>query len=75
MVPKDKKQGLVEDGLDRISEASHFLGISRSSLYELMENGELPFCKIGRSRRVPHRALVEFAARHVCDKVQNTFTT
>ena len=51
------------DGLDRVEEAGRFLKISRSRTYELMDAGELPFVKIGRSRRIPHRALVEFAAR------------
>ena len=51
------------DGLDRVEEAGRFLEISRSRTYELMDAGELPFVKIGRSRRIPHRALVEFAAR------------
>ena len=51
------------DGLDRVEEAGRFPKISRSRTYELMDAGELPFVKIGRSRRIPHRALVEFAAR------------
>ena len=54
---------LMMDGLDRVEEAGRFLEISRSRTYELMDAGELPFVKIGRSRRIPHRALVEFAAR------------
>lgn len=56
---------LVSDGLVTIAEAASFLRISRSNLYALMDNGSLAFAKIGRSRRIPRRALVVFAARSV----------
>jgi excisionase family DNA binding protein len=66
MVGDEQREKLMLDGLDRVEAAGRFLGISRSRLYELMDAGELPFVKFGRSRRIPHRALVEFAARHLC---------
>ena len=53
---------LVADGLLTIQEAALFLSISRSKLYELMDNGELTFVKLGRSRRIPRRALIDLAA-------------
>ena len=53
---------LVADGLLTVREAATFLRISRSNLYALMEHGELAFVKLGRSRRIPRRALVELAA-------------
>ena len=53
---------VVADGLVTIPEAADFLRISRAMLYKLMDRGELPYVKIGRSRRVPRRAVVEFAA-------------
>jgi excisionase family DNA binding protein len=56
---------LVESGLDRVREAARFLGISVSQAYALMERGELPFVKFGKSRRIPRRALIEFAKRHL----------
>jgi excisionase family DNA binding protein len=56
---------LVEDGLATVGQAADFLGLSRATLYALMERGELPFCKIGKSRRVPRRALQEFAASNL----------
>ena len=56
---------LVEDGLLTVQQAATFLQISRSNLYALMERGELAFVKIGRSRRIPRRALVELAAREL----------
>ena len=61
----DSDAALVEDGLVTVSEAAAFLRLSRSNLYLLMERGELPFVKIGRSRRIPRRALVQLAARGI----------
>ena len=58
-----KGEDLVAEGLLTIVETAAFLSISRSKLYELMDNGELQFVKLGRSRRVPRRAVVELAAR------------
>ena len=54
---------LVEDGLMKVAAAAAFLSLSRATLYTLMDRGELPFVKIGRSRRIPKRAVVELAAR------------
>ncbi len=54
---------LVEDGLMTVREAADFLRISRSRLYELMDRGELIYLKLGRSRRIPRRAVIELAAR------------
>ena len=65
MVGNEQTEELMRDGLDRVEAARRFLGISRSRIYELMDAGELPFVKIGRSRRIPHRALIEFAGRHL----------
>lgn len=56
---------LVEDGLDTIREAIRFSSLSRSTLYELMDAGVLRFVKLGRSRRIPRRALLELVASHL----------
>jgi excisionase family DNA binding protein len=56
---------VVADGLQRISEAARFLGISRSLLYRLINNGVLPTVRIGRSRRIPIRSVRDFAARNL----------
>ncbi len=57
-----EQQALVADGLMTVKEAAEFLRLSRSSVYVLMDHGELAFVKLGRSRRIPRRALVELAA-------------
>jgi excisionase family DNA binding protein len=55
---------LVADGLVSVPEAQKFLGgISRSKLYEMMDRGELRYCKVGRNRRIPLVALRELAAK------------
>lgn len=61
----EKGSALVSDGLLSIGEAMAFLSISRSTLYELMDHGKLPYAKIGRSRRIPRRALVDLAAANL----------
>lgn len=53
---------LVADGLVDVETAASFLGIRRAKLYTLLASGELPSVKIGKSRRIPRRALIEFAA-------------
>jgi excisionase family DNA binding protein len=58
-----KKSDLTADGFADAHEAATFLGLSRSSVYKLMETGELPYAKFGKSRRIPWRALREYAAR------------
>lgn len=56
---------LVADGLESITAACGFLKVSRTTLYGLMESGQLSFCKVGRSRRIPKRALIELAASNL----------
>lgn len=49
----------------RVPEGADFLGVCRSTIYKYMDSGKLPFVKIGRSRRIPRKALVELAAEHL----------
>jgi len=39
-------------GLQPVRAVAEFLAISRSKVYQLMETGELPYVKLGKSRRV-----------------------
>jgi excisionase family DNA binding protein len=54
---------MVEDGFLGVAEASKFLGVCRSKIYQLMDTGQLAFAKFGRARRIPKRALREYAGR------------
>ena len=56
---------LVADGLLTIKECAAFLRISRSKVYQLMDAGVLCYAKIGRSRRIPRRAVLDVAARAI----------
>lgn len=39
-------------GLRPVHVVAKFLAISRSKVYQLMDSGELPYVKLGKSRRV-----------------------
>ncbi|MFI5398499.1 MAG: helix-turn-helix domain-containing protein [Candidatus Binatia bacterium] len=61
----EREVDMVQDGLAGVREAAKFLSLSRSTLYALMESGQLVYVKIGRARRIPRRALIELAAANV----------
>jgi excisionase family DNA binding protein len=48
----------------KVSEAAAALRISRSSLYRLLESGELAWVQIGASRRVTSAEIHRFIAAH-----------
>jgi excisionase family DNA binding protein len=54
-------EGLMADGLVSVPEACGFLSVSRATVYQLMADGRLAYCKVGHCRRIPRRALVELA--------------
>lgn len=56
---------LFSQGLQTIPEVAAFLGISRSLVYRLINGGDLPTVRLGRSRRVPHQAVINFAAANL----------
>ena len=51
-------QRLCSEGTLTLRGAEAFSGLSKAFLYKLMGEGELAFVRIGRSRRIPRRALV-----------------
>ena len=55
---------LMSDGVLPVPAAAQFMGISRSTLYELLGTGELVSIKIRGKRVVPRKALVAFL--HQC---------
>lgn len=52
---------IIRDGLERVSDTARFLGMSRSYVYRLIKDGVIPSVKIGKSRRVPVRAVRQLA--------------
>ncbi|MNL21390.1 Helix-turn-helix domain protein [compost metagenome] len=59
-----KAAHLFTDGLLTIIEAAEFLRVCRATIYNLMGSGELISVCIGRSRRIPKAALIEFSQRN-----------
>lgn len=63
MTPAQERRGKpsVEESLAvRIPQAAQLLGIGRSSIYELINKGELETIKIGRSTLIPMDTLRAF---------------
>lgn len=59
------RDAVVADGLMPVAEAARFLSVSRSTLYEIMDQGRLVYVKIGRARRIPRSAVRELAAANL----------
>jgi len=53
----------VEPLLVRVEEAARILSLSRSTIYEMLDAGELPSVRRGTARRIPVAALREWVAR------------
>ena len=53
---------LADGGFATVPQAAAFLGLSRTTIYNLMDNGSLRYAKFGKSRRVPWAALRSFGA-------------
>jgi excisionase family DNA binding protein len=52
-----------QQNLVPVKQAATYLGVSTTTVYTLMRNGELPFVKVGAAR-VPQAALDEYVKRH-----------
>lgn len=63
MAVQDASADMVEGGLRTIDEARAYTRLSRSTLYALMNQGDLPYVRIGSRRLIPFLALVELARR------------
>ncbi|MCX5296846.1 helix-turn-helix domain-containing protein [Streptomyces sp. NBC_00193] len=49
--------------LCKVEAAAELLSLGRSTVYELMAAGELPFVKVGRARRIRRTDIDAFAAQ------------
>ena len=58
-----KRETTVEPLLVRVEEAARMLSLSRSTIYEMMDAGELPSVRRGTARRIPVAALRAWVAQ------------
>jgi excisionase family DNA binding protein len=61
LIPDDF-QTLADEQFVGVPFAAKYLDISRSSVYQLMNNGSIKYAKFGKCRRISLRTLREFAA-------------
>lgn len=62
---KPQEQPPIEPLLVRVEEAARILSLSRSTIYEMMDAGELPSVRRGAARRIPVAALREWVSRQI----------
>jgi excisionase family DNA binding protein len=65
MNPTHADLELVEDGNYELTEALDVSKLGRSTIYLRMEDGSIPFMRIGRRRLIPKRGLMRFLAQHL----------
>jgi excisionase family DNA binding protein len=53
-----------DTGLQPVSKVADFLCVSRAKLYAMMEQGQLPYVKIGKCRRVRWADVLQFVEDH-----------
>jgi excisionase family DNA binding protein len=59
----DEVAGLSTAGFATVEQAMQFLALSRSSVYALMDHGQIKSAKFGKARRLPWRALHDYAEK------------
>jgi excisionase family DNA binding protein len=52
-------------GWRTVSEAAHYTRLSRSTLYQLMTDGRLPYTTVGRRRLIPAKALDDLCSANL----------
>lgn len=62
---RPKGEPPVEPLLVRVEEAARILSLSRSTIYEMLDAGELPSVRRGAARRIPVAALREWVTRQI----------
>jgi excisionase family DNA binding protein len=68
MAEANQPKAQIEPLLIRIEEAARILSLSRSTIYEMMDRGDLPSVRCGTARRIPLAALRAWVERQVtCD--------
>ncbi|MFN8480187.1 MAG: helix-turn-helix domain-containing protein [Kouleothrix sp.] len=66
MTEKNSERPAIEPLLVRVEEAARILSLSRSTIYEMMDSGELPSVRWGAARRIPMAALRAWVEQQIC---------
>lgn len=61
---------LPESNLLTVTQVASFLNVSRSTVYALMDRGQLPSIKLGRARRVSPKALIQLLSPNLDSEYQ-----
>jgi excisionase family DNA binding protein len=56
-----------EEGLVSVNDAAKLTGLSRATIYRLMDHGELAWAKLGGARRIPRKSIREYVQRCMHD--------
>lgn len=67
-MPKNERQSL-QPVLLHADEAAALLGLGRSTVYRLLQSGELPSIRVGRAVRVPRASLARWIAAQTGEPV------
>ncbi len=51
---------VLSEGLMKISEAAKLMSLGRTKISEMCNDGELPFVRIGKGRRIPRRSVMNY---------------
>jgi excisionase family DNA binding protein len=55
----------IEPLLIRVEEAARILSLSRSTIYQMLDSGELPSVRCGTARRIPIASLHEWISKQL----------
>ncbi|MGE3703512.1 MAG: helix-turn-helix domain-containing protein [Hyphomicrobiaceae bacterium] len=68
-MPDTTKEAMVDSsGLRPVAVVAKFLAISRSKVYQLMDQGDLPYVKLGKSRRVRWADVLKLVDDHLVER-------
>lgn len=66
---REQRKAALERSLLRIHpDATSYSGLSRTTLYSLMDSGKLAYVKLGKCRRIPVAALETLISDHLIQK-------
>ncbi len=64
-IPTQSADDLLADGCLTVADSAAFLAVGKSTIYDAMNAGHLAFIHLGRARRIPKRALLDYAAANL----------